>query len=238
LHVPEPVVDISSVSKQYGALRPLRVERLRMMAGEQLAVLGLDQPAAEVFISLLTGAVLPDTGWISVFGQATSDIANSDAWLASLDRFGIVSDRAAILESLTVVQNLAMPFTLDIEPPPDDVKTRAEGLAHEAGIDEASWHRPCHGLSAGDRLRLRLARALALDPALLVLEHPSASLERGDVASVARAARAIVERRQVTTLMLTMDREWASAAAGKMLTLEPATGRLKEGLLSRMGFRS
>jgi ABC-type transporter Mla maintaining outer membrane lipid asymmetry ATPase subunit MlaF len=127
--VSEPVVDITGVTKQYGALRPLRVERLRMVAGEQLALLGLDQPAAEVFISLLTGASLPDSGSVAIFGQPTADIASSDAWLASLDRFGIVSDRAAVLESMTVVQNLAMPFTLDIEPPPDDVRVRAEGLA-------------------------------------------------------------------------------------------------------------
>jgi ABC-type transporter Mla maintaining outer membrane lipid asymmetry ATPase subunit MlaF len=236
--VSEPVVDITGVTKQYGALRPLRVERLRLAAGEQLALLGLDQPAAEVFISLLTGATLPDTGSVAIFGQPTHEIANSDAWLASLDRFGIVSDRAAILESMTVVQNLAMPFTLDIEPPPDDVRVRAEGLAREAGIEEAAWHRPCHGLPAGERFRLRLARALALEPMLLLLEHPSASLARGEVASIARAVRSIVERRQLAVLMLTMDREWAFAAAPRMLTLEPATGRLKEGLLSRMGFRS
>jgi ABC-type transporter Mla maintaining outer membrane lipid asymmetry ATPase subunit MlaF len=236
--VSEPVVDITGVTKQYGALRPLRVERLRMVAGEQLALLGLDQPAAEVFISLLTGASLPDSGSVAIFGQPTADIASSDAWLASLDRFGIVSDRAAVLESMTVVQNLAMPFTLDIEPPPDDVRVRAEGLAREVGIEEAAWHRPCHGLSAGGRFRLRLGRALALDPALLLLEHPSASLERGEVGAIARAVRTVVERRQVTVLMLTMDREWAGAAAPRTLTLEPATGRLKEGLLSRMGFRS
>jgi ABC-type transporter Mla maintaining outer membrane lipid asymmetry ATPase subunit MlaF len=236
--VPEPVVDISGVIKQYGALRPLRIERLRLMAGDQLALIGLDQPAAEVFISLLTGAALPDTGSIAMFGQPTSDIATSDAWLASLDRFGIISERAAILESMTVIQNLAMPFTLDIEPPPGDVLVRAEALAREAGIDEGAWDRPCHGLASGARLRLRLARALALDPPIVVLEHPSASLERADVGPTARAVRAIVERRRTTALTLTMDREWAHAVAPRTVTLEPATGRVKEGLWSRMGFRS
>lgn len=234
----DPIIDISGVTRQYGALRPLRLERLRLQQGEQLALVGLDQPAAEVFISLVTGAALPDTGAISMFGQPTSEIATSDAWLASLDRFGIVSERAAILESMTVIQNLSMPFTLDIEPPPDDVRRQAEALATEVGINADAWNRPCHGLSAADRFRLRLARALALGPTLLILEHPSALLARDEVARIARATRAITERRGVATLSVTMDREWASAVAPRMLTLEPATGRLKEGLLSRMGFRS
>ena len=233
-----PALDIAALVKDYRGLRPLRLQRLTLEAGERLAILGFDEPTAEMMTTLITGAAVPDAGAIRVLGTSTADIADSTQWLELVDRIGIVTNRAALLDGLSVIQNLAMPFTLDIEPPPDDVKARAEGLAREAGIDEAAWHRPCHGLSAGSRFRLRLARALALDPALLVLEHPSASLERGDVASIARAVRAIVEQRHVTTLTLTMDRDWANAGAPRTLTLEPATGRLKEGLLSRMGFRS
>lgn len=233
-----PIVDIVGITKQYGALRPLRIERLQVRAGEHVALMGFDQPAAEVLVSLLTGGVLPDSGTVAMFGQPTRDITNSDAWLASLDRYGIVSDRAAILEAMSVVQNLSMPFTLDIEPPPADIRAKAEALATDVGIAPESWDRPCHGLSAVNRLRLRVARALALAPALVVLEHPSASLDRADVTPTAVAVRALLERREVTALTLTMDREWASAAASKSLMLEPATGRMREGLLARLGFRS
>jgi energy-coupling factor transporter ATP-binding protein EcfA2 len=111
-------------------------------------------------------------------------------------------------------------------------------LAREAHIAEDSWDRPCHGLSPPARLRLRLARALALDPQLLLLEHPSATLERGDVLPFGRDVRAVCRQRGLTAITLTMDRELAGAAATRTLTLEPATGRLKEGLLARMGFRS
>ena len=50
-----------------------------------------------------------------MFGRSTLEIADSADWLATLDRFGIVSDRAALLDALSVVQNLAMPFTLEID---------------------------------------------------------------------------------------------------------------------------
>ena len=75
-------------------------------------------------MNLVTGASLPDAGSVDVFGHPTSAIADSTEWLAIVDRFGIVSDRAVMLEGLTVLQNLAVPFTLDIEPPSDE--SRAE----------------------------------------------------------------------------------------------------------------
>ena len=111
-------VELSSVSKQYGALRPLRIEQLSIAPDDRIALVGLDQPAAEVFVNLVTGASLPDAGTIRVFGRSTLEIADSADWLSTLDRFGIVSDRAPLIDALSIVQNLSMPFTLEIEPPP------------------------------------------------------------------------------------------------------------------------
>src|SRR5207244_2048884 len=80
--------------------------------GEHVALVGLDPIASEVFVNLLTGATLPESGDVRVFGRPTSAIADSDDWLATVDRFGIVSERAVLLDQLTILQNLAMPFTL------------------------------------------------------------------------------------------------------------------------------
>ena len=109
-----PVLALTDVVKAYGGLRPLRLKRLTVMPGECVAILGFDQPMAETFVNLATGASLPDAGSVEALGRPTSAIADSDEWLAFVDRFGIVSERAVMLEPLTVVQNLAVPFTLDI----------------------------------------------------------------------------------------------------------------------------
>lgn len=233
-----PVLSIQGVTKQYGALRPLRIEQLDVEPGQHIAIVGLDQPAAEVFINLVTGGGLPDTGSVIVNGRSTADIADSTDWLSTLDQFGIVSDRAPLIEPLSVIQNLAMPFTLDIEPPEPDVADKAAALARDVGLPESSWHRPVHELDANGHVRIRLARALALGPALLLLEHPSATLERGDVVAFGRDVRAIVSPRGATAITLTMDRDLAGTIAAKTLTLDPVSGRLKEGWLARMGFRS
>jgi ABC-type transporter Mla maintaining outer membrane lipid asymmetry ATPase subunit MlaF len=233
-----PVLDISSVTQPYGALRPLRIERLQVAAGEQVAIMGLDQPAAEVFIDLVTGAGLPEAGSVSVFGRSTADIRDSADWLAMLDRFGIVSERAPLLEPMSVVQNLALPFSLEIEPPPDEIRMKAIALARDAGLADAVWDRPIADLDPVGRMRVRLARALAFDPSLLLLEHPSATVPRAEVASFGRDIRRLAERRGVAAVTLTMDRDFAHAVAARTLTLEPSTGRLKEGRFGRIGFWS
>jgi ABC-type transporter Mla maintaining outer membrane lipid asymmetry ATPase subunit MlaF len=225
--VSPPIVVLQGLSKSYGALRPLRIDRLELAPGEQLAIIGPDQPAAEVLIALITGASLPDAGAVRVFGRPTAEIANGDEWLAGLDRFGIVTDRAALLEPLTVLQNLAVPFSLDIEPPPEPIRARAAALGAELRLGSAVHAARAVDLDGTSRLRLRVARALAFDPALVLLEHPSASVPSQDAAAVARDIRAALLRRGVASLTVTADRAFASAIAGRVLVLDPASGRLK-----------
>jgi ABC-type polar amino acid transport system ATPase subunit len=226
--VTAPVLELSAVSKDYHGLRPLRVADLRIAAGEQVAILGFDLPSAEVFINLVTGATLPDAGEIRVLGRATSEITDSADWLATVDRFGIVSERAVLLEELTVIQNLAMSFTLDIEPPPDHVEVRAAGLAREVGLAEAAWDLPVSRLDAAGKVRVRLGRAIALDPAVLLLEHISASVGRDEVASIGAQLRAVAAGRGAALVAVSADEPFARAVAGRVLTLEVSTGRLKE----------
>lgn len=222
-----PVLELESVSKHYGALRPLRIAELTLAAGEQVALIGLDQPAAEVLVNLITGGSLPDGGEVRIFGRSTAAISNSEEWLATLDRFGIVSDRAALLEALTTIQNLALPFTLEIEPPPDHIRRQAEAIAGEIRLDRSALDRRAGDLSAAARLRLRFARALAMNPLLLLLEHPSASLGRAEALQVGPDMRRAAEHRHLAALTLTADREFGAAIARRVLLLEPATGRLR-----------
>jgi ABC-type transporter Mla maintaining outer membrane lipid asymmetry ATPase subunit MlaF len=220
------LIEIADLSKAYGALRPLRLAALSVAAGESVAIVGLDRPAAEIFLNLLTGATLPDRGAVQVFGRLTSDIADGNEWLAIADRFGIVSERAVLLEGLSVAQNLAVPFTLEIEPPPDDVRLRVEALAAEVDLDVDALSHRAGELDTTMRARVRVARALALDPAVLLLEHLSANVRRADVAPLGSSIRRVAERRGAAVIAATADLEFARAVAQRVLTLEPATGKL------------
>jgi ABC-type transporter Mla maintaining outer membrane lipid asymmetry ATPase subunit MlaF len=226
--VTQAVLELSGVVKDYRGLRPLRIAALRVAVGEHVALVGMDQVAAEVLVNLVTGATLPEAGDVHVFGRPTSAIADSADWLATVDRFGIVSERAVLLEQFTVIQNLAMPFTLEIDPPSDAARSRARGLAREVGLEESSWDRPIAALDRAARVRLRLGRALALDPAVLVLEHVSAGLSPQEAGAFGADIRTVAGRRDASIVATTLDQAFARATAGRVLNWEPATGRLTE----------
>ena len=154
--MPDPVtlLDVRNVTKDYRGLRPLRIERLTLAPGDVLAVPGFDAVTAEILVNLLTGASLPDTGDVLVLGRSTADVADATEWLTLADRFGIVSERVVLLEGLTVAQNLAVPFTLLVDPVPEGMAHDARRLGEEAGLSTGDFddarsarpHRPFDGV--------------------------------------------------------------------------------------------
>jgi putative ABC transport system ATP-binding protein len=231
-----PVLRISNVRKQYHGLRPLRLKELSIDVAERVAISGLDEGAAEVLVNLVTGASVPDEGEVAVAGRSTHAIADGDEWLASLDRFGIVTPRAVLLDSATLLQNLAMPVTLDIEPVPPDIAVRVMELARGAGIDDRWLDKPISALDAAVRARAHLARAVALDPALLIMEHPTVGLAAGEAKAFGEAVASVAGARALATLIISEDAAFSDAAATRRLALHGATGELKAPRRKLFGF--
>jgi len=221
-----PVVQCTGVVKDYRGLRPLRLLDLVIPAGDRVVLSGIDVIGAEVVTNLINGATLPDRGEVRVFGQATHEITDGEAWLAALDHFGVVTARAVLLEGMTVRQNVALPLTIDIDPVPDALVPHADALAREAGIDEVWFERLAHEAPVTVRMRIHLARSLALSPRLLLLEHPTAALDVADRAALADDVRRVAETRGMTLLACSQDREFARRVATRHFQLHPGTGTL------------
>ena len=143
-----------------------------------------------------------------------------------LDRFGLVSRRSVLLDQLTAEQNLAIPFTLAVESMSDAVRHGVRTLAEEVGLPASDLAKPLAELSALSVMRLRLGRALAFTPEVLLAEHPNAPLTASEAAAFAADVVRIRESRAVATVVLTADRRFADAIATDILTLQPATGEL------------
>ena len=223
----EPVLRITQLRRNYSGLRPLRINDLAVAPGERVAVSGLDAAAAEVLVNLVTGASVPDEGEVFILGRSTASISSGDEWLTSLDRFGIVSPRAVLLDAATLLQNLAMPLTLQIDPIPDDVASTARALASETGIGEEWLDRPVAGLSPAVKMRAHLARAVVLAPALLILEHPTATLEKGEGKAFGDAVARVAGARAIASLIVSEDADFSDAAASRRLALHAASGDVK-----------
>jgi len=223
----DPIITVQGVVKDHQALRPLRVENFVLHRGDIVSFSGLDAQAAEVLVGLLTGALLPDTGVITLFGKATREVDDSEAWLAMLDGVGILTDRAVLIGRFTVEQNIAMPLTLEVDPVLPDVRSRVSQLASEVGLIDADLSTPVEEATSEVNARVRLARALALTPAVLLAEHSSATLQRGAVKAFGADLKRVARSRGLAVLAITEDEAFARALGGTMLSLDPATGRLR-----------
>lgn len=220
----DAIVHITGLRKQFGGLRPLRINALTVAQGERVTLHGLDAEAAEMLMLLITGASLPDEGAVSIAGRDTRDIQTDTEWLTSLDVFGMVTTRAALMDSVALEANMALPFTLSIDPVPPDVKETVAALAEEVGLPAGRLQAPVHHLDEAERARVHLARALALSPRMLLLEHPTAKLTPDEASAFGRQLAGISGRRKLAWLALSEDQAFAAEAGGQRYRLAPASG--------------
>ena len=222
-----PLIELRGIVKAYPALRPLRVRLLSVAAADRLVLRGFDASAAEMFIYLVSGAALPDEGDVLVAGRSTRDIATDTEWLGSLDRFGIVTHRAVLLETMSVAANLALPLTLSIDPMAPETRARVEDEARIASLPAATLDQPVNSLDAEGRLRLHLARAAATTPALVLLEHPTSQMtDQAASARIGETLRTMADARGFGWIALSEDEAFASASGATVLALDGATGEL------------
>lgn len=223
----EPLLEMAGVEKDYHTLRPLRVRQLIVRPGDVFSISGIDMLGAETFVHLVTGATLPDAGDVTLFGRGTRAITDGEAWLKSLDGVGMITARGVLIEAFTVLQNIALSLTLVVDPIDPRVIPQAGALARDAGIAANLFDVPAGKVAPDIRMRVHLARALALDPKLLIAEHPSAALPRESVAGFGGDLGNVARTRGLGLIAITADDSLAKAVGGTRLELVPATGELR-----------
>jgi len=126
-----------------------------------------------------------------------------------------------------VAANLALPLTVSIEPLDPESRCRVEALADEVGLARPRLADPCASLAPVDLVRLHLARALALTPQLLLLEHPTKDVaDDAARAEIGRTLSRISEARQVGWLAFADDPVFAKQSAGQRWRVDLGTGAL------------
>lgn len=230
----ETILEFRRVEKALGESFPLRINDFTFREHERVTLAGLPGVMGEAFMNLIIGALVPDEGDVIVFGKNTRDIRTDTEWLASLDRFGLVSNRAVLLDQSTVAQNLALPLTLAIDPMAPEIRAEVESLAREVNLPLEILDRPVNAL--GDavdpvavRSRLHLARALAHRPRVLLLEHPAVRTHMVSYKFGARL-RSIADARKISVIAVSDDDEFARESGSQRLRVE------RDGSLRPAGF--
>jgi phospholipid/cholesterol/gamma-HCH transport system ATP-binding protein len=208
---------VRDLRKTFRGQRVLNGINLRVERGETLAVLGRSGGGKSVLLKLLIGLQTADSGAILVAGQ---DITKtSERQLNEIrKKIGFLFQQAALYDSLTVEENVIFPLERNATMSSEEQKKRARDLLGEVGMDRDLGKLPSE-ISGGMQKRVGLARALALDPEILLFDEPTAGLDPITATEIGDLIVQLKKKRQLSAVVVTHDVHGAKAYSERMALL-------------------
>jgi phospholipid/cholesterol/gamma-HCH transport system ATP-binding protein len=194
-----PIVELRHVSKAFGSRRVLDDVSLSVREGTGFCILGRSGTGKSVTLKHIVGLLKPDAGRVVVTGTDITALSSHE--LAPIRRrIGFLFQGAALFDSITVGENVAFPLRRHTKLADAQIRERALTLLKQVGLEREFEKMPAD-LSGGMRKRAGLARALALEPAVLLADEPSAGLDPVTAAEI-DALLVDLKRRAGTTLII------------------------------------
>lgn len=217
-----PVIEIEGLAKAFGGRPVLRGIDLALERGEIFTLLGGSGSGKSVLLKLLVGLLRPDAGRLRIDGRDTAAFRERD-WVEVRRRVAYVFQGSALFDSLTVRENVAYGLREHRENSEPEIDARVAACLAAVGLAGSESRMPAE-LSGGMRKRVAVARAIALEPEVVLYDEPTTGL---DPANARRMGRLIGELRRdlgVTSVIVTHDLELAFAISDRVALL--ADGRL------------
>ena len=196
-----PQVELRHVTKSFGNRRVLDRVSLVVSRGRSLCILGRSGTGKSVTLKHIVGLVKPDEGRVLVAGEDTTAMGSHDLSRVR-KQIGFLFQNAALFDSITVGENVAFPLRRHTTLSAAQVQERARQLLTEVGLGD-EYHAMPADLSGGMRKRAGLARALALEPSILLADEPSAGLDPVTSAEIDRLLVDLKQRAQTTMIVVT-----------------------------------
>ncbi|MEA2159702.1 MAG: sulfate/thiosulfate transport system ATP-binding protein [Solirubrobacteraceae bacterium] len=211
-------IEVQSISKQFGDFRALDDISLEVPNGSLTALLGPSGSGKSTLLRIIAGLETPDQGTVLIDGNDVTHARPQDRAI------GFVFQHYAPFAHMTVRDNVA--FGLRIRKrPKTEVRERVDELLSLVGLTKWSGQRP-HQLSGGQRQRMALARALAVEPSVLLLDEPFGALDATVRAELREWLRRLHDDRGVTTVLVTHDQEEAMEVADRIAVMN--TGNIEQ----------
>lgn len=171
----QPVVELADVCKSFGDFRVLSHMDLRVYRGETLVIIGRSGTGKSVSLRHIVGLLSPDSGRILVFGKDLQGCTEGDLKEVRR-RIGYLFQDGALLNWLTIAQNVALPLEEVYRLPRSEVQERVEVALATVELQEAGDRYPSE-VSGGMRKRAGLARALVCRPEVILYDEPTSGLD-------------------------------------------------------------
>src|ERR1700748_2932713 len=215
-------IEVKSLFKRFGAFAALDNVSIRVADGELLALLGPSGSGKTTLLRIIAGLDWPDSGEVSFDGE------NALARGAAERRVGFVFQHYALFRHMTVFENVA--FGLRVQPRAirkneTAIRARVKELLDLVQLDWLASRYPGQ-LSGGQRQRIALARALAIEPRILLLDEPFGALDAKVRKELRQWLRALHHEINVTSIFVTHDQEEALEVANRVVVMDK--GRIEQ----------
>jgi sulfate transport system ATP-binding protein len=202
---------VENVYKQFGSFQAVNDVSLKIEGGSLVALLGPSGSGKSTLLRLIAGLEIPDSGKIFLTGEDATHKSVQDR------KIGFVFQHYALFKHLTVRKNIA--FGMEIQKiPPAKVKARVEELLELVHLSGLGDRYPSQ-LSGGQRQRIALARALAVQPKVLLLDEPFGALDAKVRKDLRAWLRRLHDEVHVTTVFVTHDQEEAMEVADEIVVM-------------------
>jgi sulfate/thiosulfate transport system ATP-binding protein len=207
-------IEVEGIGKRFGDFVALEDVSLDVTQGGLTALLGPSGSGKSTLLRIIAGLEQPDQGFVRIAGHDVTSARPQDRGI------GFVFQHYAAFAHMSVFDNVA--FGLRIRKrKPAEVRAKVEELLALVGLTQWAGQRP-HQLSGGQRQRMALARALAVEPQVLLLDEPFGALDANVRAELRRWLRRLHDDQGVTTVLVTHDQEEAMEVADTIAVMNKA----------------
>jgi sulfate/thiosulfate transport system ATP-binding protein len=206
------MIDVSSVSKQFGDFVALDDVSLEVPDGSLIALLGPSGSGKSTLLRIVAGLEQPDTGSVVIGGEDVTALPPQKRGI------GFVFQHYAAFKHMSVRDNVGFGLSIRHEKKPA-IRARVDELLEIVGLAGLASRYPSQ-LSGGQRQRMALARALAVQPRVLLLDEPFGALDANVRQELREWLRRLHDEVHVTTVLVTHDQEEAMAIADRIVVLD------------------
>jgi phospholipid/cholesterol/gamma-HCH transport system ATP-binding protein len=215
-----PAISFGKVSKAFGNIDVLKDVSFEISEGEALCILGRSGTGKSVTLKLIIGLLKPDEGTVCIQDQNIVGI-EQDKLSAVRRRMGFLFQSAALFDSFSVNDNLALPLERFTKKSKAEINSLIEQRLKDVGLGQDRHKMPVE-LSGGMRKRAGLARALILDPHILLVDEPSSGLDRITSSEIDELLLSIKKKDKTTMVIVTHDIREARRVGDRIAVLDQA----------------